>query len=55
MQIEHIHRSSYCPVFDHLQYSKAKGGGPGVLYYINHVSVHLDRQRRGGEGGGAPK
>ena len=25
MQIEHVRRSSYCPVFDHLQYSKAKG------------------------------
>ena len=43
-----IPKPPYRQVFDHSQYAKSEGGGPGPLYHVNDVSVYLGRQR--GEG-----
>ena len=35
-----------------MQASKSKGGRPGSIYYMNDVSVHVDRRKGGGGGKG---
>ena len=43
-----VPRSSHCPVFDRLQYTKNGGGRHGIFYHVNDISVCLVDRGRGG-------